>query len=100
MPRRLTFTNATLNAGRVARRAQSLLIGAAITAILGAAAWAQSPVKPSEAVRQACAGDVRTLCAGVFPGGGRIKKCMIEKHDQLSDACKSAMLSARAMSGK
>jgi hypothetical protein len=96
----MTSTNATINSGRIAQRAQSLLLGAVIAALFGGAAFAQSAAKPNEAVRQACAGDVRTLCAGVFPGGGRIKKCVIEKHDQLSDACKSAMLSARAMSGK
>lgn len=50
------------------------------------------------ALRQACASDVRTLCAGVLPGGGRIKQCMIEKHDHLSDACRDAMAQARAMS--
>jgi hypothetical protein len=40
------------------------------------------------------------LCAGVFPGGGRIKQCMIEKRDQLSEACKTALLAARAKAGK
>jgi hypothetical protein len=92
-------TSPTIDAGRVVRRAQTLLLGAVIAAMFSGAAVAQSAEKPNEAVRQACAGDVRTLCAGVFPGGGRIKKCVIEKHDQLSDACKSAMLSARSMSG-
>lgn len=50
------------------------------------------------ALRQACASDVHTLCAGVFPGGGRIKQCMIEKFAQLSGGCKSALADARALS--
>lgn len=37
------------------------------------------------AVRQACGSEVRTLCTGITPGGGRIKQCMIEKFDKLSD---------------
>ena len=45
-------------------------------------------------LRQACAKDARTVCAGVRPGGGRIKQCMFQRFDQLSDACKNAMESA------
>ena len=87
-----------IRAGRLARRAQTALLGAVIAAALGGIATAQD-AKPSGAVRQACAADVRTLCAGVLPGGGRIKKCVIEKRDQLSDGCKSAITAAWKMSG-
>lgn len=45
-------------------------------------------------IRQACTKDARTVCAGVRPGGGRIKECMVQRFDQLSDACKSALESA------
>ncbi|MGJ4887759.1 hypothetical protein ACQR0Z_07635 [Bradyrhizobium sp. HKCCYLS3077] len=48
------------------------------------------------AVRQACGSEVRTLCAGISPGGGRIKQCMIEKFDKLSDGCKTALKDAKA----
>ncbi|HVX78621.1 MAG TPA: hypothetical protein VHB49_21020 [Bradyrhizobium sp.] len=47
-------------------------------------------------LRQACGADVRSLCSGIFPGGGRIKKCMTEKFDQLSDGCKNALKQAQA----
>ncbi|CAL79279.1 hypothetical protein; putative signal peptide [Bradyrhizobium sp. ORS 278] len=46
------------------------------------------------AVRQACGAEVRTLCAGITPGGGRIKQCMVEKSDRLSDGCRSALKEA------
>jgi hypothetical protein len=41
--------------------------------------------------RQACAADYHRFCAGVSPGGGRIKKCLNDNIDALSDACKQAV---------
>jgi uncharacterized membrane protein len=43
------------------------------------------------AVRQACSGDFHSVCSGVTPGGGRIKQCMVDNFDKLSDGCKTAM---------
>jgi hypothetical protein len=87
-----------IDAGRLAKRGQALLLGAVIAAMFGGdPAVAQSAPRPKEAARQACADDVHTLCAGVLPSGGSIQKCVIEKHDQLFDACKSATLAARDM---
>jgi hypothetical protein len=45
-------------------------------------------------VRSACAADVRALCSGVTPGGGRILQCMREKKDQLTEGCKGALTAA------
>lgn len=39
----------------------------------------------------ACKSDVQALCAGVQPGGGRIRDCMKEHRTQLSAACKIAL---------
>ena len=39
----------------------------------------------------ACRTDVRSFCAGVQPGGGRIRDCMREHRAQLSIACKVAI---------
>lgn len=47
-------------------------------------------------VRAACEADVRKICAGVQPGGGRIRECLKEKHEQLSPACKGALMDAAA----
>lgn len=44
-----------------------------------------------KSLRQACGDDVRALCPGIAPGGGRIKKCLQEKSDQVSDTCKRAV---------
>lgn len=41
--------------------------------------------------RQACEADYRKLCAGVMPGGGRIRKCLNENFDALSTPCKQAV---------
>lgn len=42
------------------------------------------------AVRQACMEDIRTLCAGSEPGGGRVLMCLRSHKDQVSDGCKAA----------
>lgn len=57
---------------------------------------AAAQTMPPEALRQACGGDVRKLCAGVKPGEGRIVQCLAAKPDQVSPACKSALQQAQA----
>ncbi|MGY8665662.1 hypothetical protein Q3C01_25325 [Bradyrhizobium sp. UFLA05-109] len=52
------------------------------------------PLRPREEliiVRSACGGDVRTLCAGVAPGGGRIAQCLATNAATLSPACKEVL---------
>lgn len=66
----------------------------AFASLVPPAASAQS--MPPEALRQACGGDVRKLCAGVKPGEGRIVQCLAAKPDQVSPACKSALQQAQA----
>lgn len=48
------------------------------------------------AVRDACAEDLRTLCSGIEPGGGRLRQCLQEHRDQLSAACQAALARARS----
>lgn len=67
-----------------------LLAGGALLAT--APAFAQSFAE----LQKACGPDVKALCGGVQPGGGRIKQCLMEKADQISPACKSAMAAAMA----
>ncbi|MFA6265542.1 MAG: hypothetical protein WC670_07500 [Pseudolabrys sp.] len=71
---------------------------AALASIVGASP-AAAQATPRDVLRQACGDDVRRLCPGVMPGGGRIQKCFAEKQDQVSPGCKSAMQDARAMNG-
>lgn len=52
------------------------------------------PMRPREellVLRSACSGDVRTLCGGVAPGGGRIVQCLVVRAADLSPACKDVL---------
>ena len=52
------------------------------------------PMRPREelfVMRSACGGDIRTLCAGVAPGGGRIMQCIANRAADLSPACKDVL---------
>ncbi|MET4388465.1 outer membrane biosynthesis protein TonB [Bradyrhizobium sp. F1.4.3] len=52
------------------------------------------PLRPREElfiIRSACGGDIRTLCAGVAPGGGRIVQCIASNAASLSPACKDVL---------
>jgi hypothetical protein len=52
------------------------------------------PMRPREelfVLRSACGGDVRALCAGVQPGGGRIIQCLATQAASLSPACKDVL---------
>jgi hypothetical protein len=42
-------------------------------------------------LRSACSADVRTLCAGVAPGGGRIMQCLAVQAGTISPACKDVL---------
>jgi hypothetical protein len=79
---------------------------ATATATPGAAAPAAAPalvlrpMRPREelfVLRSACGADVRTLCGGVAPGGGRIVQCLATQAASISPACKEvlAQFSAR-----
>ena len=45
------------------------------------------------AARQACAADIKQLCAEVKPGESRLKACIKEHFGQLSATCQNALLS-------
>jgi hypothetical protein len=64
-----------------------------------AAALTLRPMRPREelfVLRSACGGDVRSLCGGVAPGGGRIVQCLAANAGSLSPACKDALSQFRA----
>lgn len=75
------------------------LVTAGLVALISAVA-APPPAAAQEAstfrmLRQACTDDVRKLCPGIAPGGGRLKKCLEEKSDQVSEACNRSLAARR-----
>ncbi|QIP06345.1 cysteine rich repeat-containing protein [Bradyrhizobium symbiodeficiens] len=52
------------------------------------------PLLPREELfiaRSACGADIRTVCAGVAPGGGRIIQCLSNRAASLSPACRDVL---------
>lgn len=49
--------------------------------------------EPSEhqGISPSCRAEVKKLCHGVRPGGGRIKKCIADNESKLSPACQKAV---------
>jgi len=53
------------------------------------------PMLPREELfvtRSACGADIRVLCAGVVPGGGRIMQCIANRAADLSLACRDVLV--------
>jgi hypothetical protein len=42
-------------------------------------------------LRSTCGGDIRSLCGGVQPGGGRIMQCIAANAASLSPECKDVL---------
>jgi hypothetical protein len=66
----------------------------AVAAAPAAPALVLRPLRPREVLfvaRSACGADVRSLCPGIEPGGGRIITCLVEQAASLSPACRSVL---------
>jgi hypothetical protein len=71
----------------------SLASSAAIFGLLGAAAFAPTPVlaEVSAQVQQACTPDVMRLCNAFVPDVAKITACMNRNRSQVSAACRDAI---------
>jgi hypothetical protein len=82
---------ATISSGGAAATAATAPATAAPAA---APAMVLRPMRPREelmVLRSACGPDVRSLCGGVQPGGGRIAQCLAGNAASLSPACRSVL---------
>jgi hypothetical protein len=50
------------------------------------------------AAMKACAGDVKSLCAGIQPGDGRVKACIRSHFSDVSAPCQAVLTKAAAIS--
>ena len=50
------------------------------------------------AIRKACEGDVRKICADIVPGRGRIEACMKDHFADVSEGCKETISQAAGKS--
>jgi hypothetical protein len=50
------------------------------------------------AAMKACGGDVKSLCAGVQPGDGRVKACIKSHFGDVSAPCQAVLVKAAAIS--
>jgi hypothetical protein len=85
---------ATSAAGEASPAAPATAAPAGAPAAAPAPALVLRPLRPREelfVLRSACGGDVRSLCGGVQPGGGRVVQCLATKAASLSPACKEVL---------
>jgi hypothetical protein len=47
-------------------------------------------------IRTVCEADLRKLCAGVQPGGGRLAQCLQQNASSISQPCKEKLATVRA----
>jgi Cysteine rich repeat len=70
---------------------KNFLVIGAIILISATGATAQ------QAIAKQCAGDIKTLCAGVQQGEGRIKACVKSHFSDLSAPCQAVLVKAAAV---
>jgi hypothetical protein len=71
---------------------KTLFVMSAIMCFSATSGMAQS------AAMKACAGDVKSLCAGIQPGDGRVKACIKSHFSDVSAPCQAGLVKAAAVS--
>ncbi len=74
-------------------RFRPAFLALAVSALaVSTSAWAEdSAPRPN----RACAADIKQVCSGIQPGGGRIVACLNQNADKVSQPCKDAMAKAK-----
>jgi hypothetical protein len=70
----------------------NIFVASVITLITSTGGMAQS------AAMKACGGDIKSLCAGVQPGDGRLKACIKSHFNDVSAPCQAVLVKAAAIS--
>lgn len=78
-------------------RLATLLMLAVLIPAGAALAQDQQRVSPEvlKQIRAACSADVKKLCGGVQPGGGRILQCMRSHQSEISSDCQAGLANAK-----
>lgn len=71
-----------------------LVIVFVLSAISGSA-LAQGQMAELKKLRAVCGPEIRQLCQGVQPGGGRIKECLKKNSDSLTVGCAKEILKVK-----
>jgi len=75
---------------------RGLLVVLFASLVAGAASAQNISRAQQQALRSACEADMRAVCAGVQPGGGRLLQCIQANPEKISQGCKSAIASLQA----
>lgn len=66
-------------------------VAAVVTVVAGPAQAQQAGGGIAQELRQACQADMKKLCDGVQPGGGRLIQCLRSKQGEATPACQAAL---------
>jgi hypothetical protein len=76
---------------RAAIFVRSVLVAASLIALFVLLVSRASAQGAYSQAKQACKADYSRFCAGLAPGGGRIRKCLGDHHAELAPACRQAL---------
>jgi len=71
---------------------KTFLVASVISLLSATSGMAQSTAM------KACAGDIKSLCAGIQPGDGRVKACIKSHFSDVSGPCQAVLVRAAAIS--
>ena len=76
---------------RMAIFVRSVLVAASLIALFVLLVSRVSAQGAYSQAKQACMADYSRFCAGLAPGGGRVRKCLGDHYAELAPACRQAL---------